>query len=674
MRTSASQWDVVETRRDSPGQRIAEQLCQEQSSHACRTAKFIAQTKFMKRKFVLKGSVGVLALVGVWALVPIAQNLAASYLDKWIEQHAWLSACALLLSVLAMLYVWCSHKQAALRSEFGLLVECEKLKPEDLAFEVVAPKTEPANLSMRPYVSGVYIRRVAIAYEDRFQKAPRTYDERELQTILEEGYGFVLIGQPTDGKSRTLFEIATRLHGFVVVRPKYPLPSDRAMEVLRDRDVLCMFDDIDASIGQGIDLLEFYQRVAKVARLRPVAAACRDGDEFGEVLPKHGPLQRLYESLRHHFLLQRASLDEERALKKALGESEDMEAFSLGDISMRRAFDIMAVRFSALDSEAREIFWSIQLLAWSGVRELTHQHIRAVLHRLFAWEITLPGIRNGLGRLHDRSFILSAGEADPVIPADAFVSGPRAGSMYRPTRRYEDDLPDLICALREVKDARAFGSIALKRYVADDDGWGAATLWAESSSGFKVVDEQTEFERSSRYAEGLAMAVMTQGYHLFEQGRAAQAAERYREVVRKFSEASAPRVRALVARALADLGKSLEGQEKPDFAEAIKCYRESDRRFGQDATPSVRKEVATALVNLGAALNHENEAYDSLLAYEEVVRRYARRQWRFTTPACALPPCHRSTTQSCGLEDSMHWSMKTTPKFRANLLCSRWCV
>ena len=311
---------------------------------------------------------------------PIVGNLVSAALQEWVFANPLRSFVVVAVLLGGGVIANRRLRTRAQESEFGLFVRTEDLTPEHLGFEVVAPRVESTDLSRRPYVTGVYVHRVAVPYTKRKDAAAREFDERQLLTILEEGYSFLLIGAPTEGKTRTLFEVCRRLRGFIVVKPKVPSPSDGALELLRGKDVLCLFDDVNASIGAGIDLFAFYQRVARVANLRPIAAACRNGDELASLvqLCPTSSIHRIYEGFNFRLSLRPPTSDEQSGLIRALGQAENEPFFSLGDISMRHAFDVMLARFDRLTPSARESLWSLQLLTFGGIDELTHSRLSAV--------------------------------------------------------------------------------------------------------------------------------------------------------------------------------------------------------------------------------------------------------------------------------------------------------
>jgi hypothetical protein len=285
------------------------------------------QTKMNSRRVFL--STTAVAAIGAVAIYPIATNLASNWLSDFLKDRSWLAElmwAGFVAFMFGSLWLWNLQRQAQLRSEFGLIVRSEDLRPEDLRFEVVGANAEPADVTRRPYVKGVYAARLAIADGEQADLAQaRTYSESELRSLLEEGRSILLIGKPTEGKTRTLYEIARGLKGYTVVQPKDPLPSPEAMELLRGKKVLCLFDDINTAVEKRIDLFEFFQQIQQVATSRALAAACRDGSELMalKLKLKTSPVQKLYECFSDRFVLRTASYEEKASLSHQLGRSND---------------------------------------------------------------------------------------------------------------------------------------------------------------------------------------------------------------------------------------------------------------------------------------------------------------------------------------------------------------
>ena len=104
-------------------------------------------------------------------------------------------------------------------------------------------------------------------------------DEDRLVHDLSQGRGFVLLGQPLDGKTRTLYEVVRQLTGYHVVRPitDRPTPPDEAFALLQRQRVILLLEDLNSYAFRVSDLREFAGKLSRYAATWTVAATCRDG-------------------------------------------------------------------------------------------------------------------------------------------------------------------------------------------------------------------------------------------------------------------------------------------------------------------------------------------------------------------------------------------------------------
>lgn len=461
---------------------------------------------------------GGLVLITSVVTIPILTNLVSEPLGDWLNGNplAWslVGLFAAAFGASAWL-VWHRHRLQVLKDEFEVFVAAQELRPEHLGFEVVAPRTLPADAARRPFVEDVHIPREALAFRaGRVAGEGRTWNEQQLHTLLEKGESLLLIGQPIEGKSRLLFQIARGLHGLVVVKPKESMPSDAAFELLRGRNVLCLFDDLNQALERRIDLLAFYERVARQAALQPVAAACRDGIELAnlDIRVSSSPLQPLYDRvLQRRFVLRPATTGEIDDLRQRLGANEQQQYFSLGDVSMEGAFHEMQRRLQRLASPVKECLWSMQLLAAGGIRELTHRRLAGVLRRLYGHADAAATLREHLHTRHHNSFILSDGYADPISPTAAFVAGPRVAELYRSPAGPGAELGRLKDVLIALRDLQGVNALALARYR-DADLEHVLSVWQELAT---LPDAGSD---SAERVE-VALALFNAGVMLEDQGR-----------------------------------------------------------------------------------------------------------------------------------------------------------
>ncbi|MPY87172.1 MAG: hypothetical protein GEU99_04550 [Luteitalea sp.] len=189
---------------------------------------------------ILSGQVAhVLALPGAWPAATVGLVLVAFV--TWLARRH-----------------WSTHR---LQSDFDLFTTTSKLKPEDMGLARTR-RGENVMGPRRPYFDA-YIPRIAVPYAARHTgDAKSTYDEAALAKRVGEGEGFLLIGQPTEGKTRTLYEVLSRVQNCVVVRPRRDrMPSDQAFTLLKDARVVCLVDDLNYFVEAPLDLLKFFRRL-----------------------------------------------------------------------------------------------------------------------------------------------------------------------------------------------------------------------------------------------------------------------------------------------------------------------------------------------------------------------------------------------------------------------------
>jgi hypothetical protein len=207
------------------------------------------------------------------------------------------------------------------RQRFAVAKAIEELEPSDFGFQVVRHGDRP-DPRYRPYYDE-YISREAVPYDQIGLKEPTSvYDEDAIKDALREGKGFVLLGQPLDGKTRMLYEVVRRLPEYWVVRPgDTPTPSEAAFEIFEGRRVVFVLDDLNG-YTQGIpDLKEFAARLDQRAISWAVAATCRDGSELGAVRDALGTsLRRFFEDIPLKLGLVPLTPDEKGRLARGVGK------------------------------------------------------------------------------------------------------------------------------------------------------------------------------------------------------------------------------------------------------------------------------------------------------------------------------------------------------------------
>src|SRR5215211_1553172 len=262
------------------------------------------------------------------------------------------AALTYLLLGLLRFFTQRAHRRHEARGSFDLIESASKLSPGYLDFQVTSPG-EPVPLDRRPFYESVYVHRIAVPYRERPEENPHTeYEEAQLARFLKEGGGFVLLGPPLDGRSRTLYEILKNLEDHVVVVPKAneKVPSDEAFSLLlKDRQVVLLLDDLTRYVDAEVDLREFWERLGRHISSRVVAATCRDGPELSAVRDaQEQSLKWFYDWIPLKLSLVKASSEEKRWLAGRIGnarDERDWEEFpELGHVAMEDPMNQMRGR------------------------------------------------------------------------------------------------------------------------------------------------------------------------------------------------------------------------------------------------------------------------------------------------------------------------------------------
>jgi membrane protein implicated in regulation of membrane protease activity len=173
---------------------------------------------------------------------------------------------------------------------FELMKPVSKLRPEDLRFHLVergdSEIEEVVAQDERPYHEHDYVPRTAIDYAALGRPDPQPrYTEERLVELLRNGKGFTLQGQPTDGKSRTIYEVIRRMDGYHVVSPKLKdgLSHEDIGLLLKGRKIVLLLDDLTNYVGAGLDLRELGKSLNRNQVSWVVASTCRDGPQLESV-------------------------------------------------------------------------------------------------------------------------------------------------------------------------------------------------------------------------------------------------------------------------------------------------------------------------------------------------------------------------------------------------------
>jgi tetratricopeptide (TPR) repeat protein len=337
------------------------------------------------------------------------------------------------------------------RQRFAVAKAVEDLEPADFGFQVVQQGDRP-DPRYRPYYDE-YISREAVPYDQVGQTEHLSaYDEAAMSDALRQGKGFVLLGQPLDGKTRMLYEVVRRLSDHWIVRPgDNPTPSEAAFEIFEGRRVVFVLDDLNGYTLGVPDLKEFAARLDQRAISWAVAATCRDGSELGAVRDALGTsLRRFYEDIPLKLGLLPLTTEEKARLARGVGKQwtdGESDSFSTpGAITMQEPLVFVRERFQSLSPEQKDTLRAAKLLSAAGILPYTHQRLELVLTSIFRRSVHLG---DTLDVLAGTSLIRRPARQDPIQPDAAYL---KDGVSYAEGRSPELDFAALAAALQENGD------------------------------------------------------------------------------------------------------------------------------------------------------------------------------------------------------------------------------
>ena len=328
------------------------------------------------------------------------------------------------------------------------------LTPEDLGFQVIQRGHVSDSLQPRPYYA-VYIERVAIPHHTAARHDVGPWRTPDLVATLRCGDGFVLIGQPTEGKTRTLYQVVKELDGYTAIVPRSSaIPSDADLATLRGHSLILVLDELERFASWSLDLPELQRRLTQATR-RPVAVAatCRDGKQLETVREsRNEALSRLYENIPHQLALIPATAVEKgdlaRGIQKPGWDPDAAEHYpTLGWVTMSQAFTIMKERFWTLSSDQQRVLRALRLLDVAGILPFTHQRVQAACEHVLGTPI--PRLNDCLDVLTDRAFLRRPPDQDPVQPEPAYIT---LCVPYVEGRKPAEDFTSLRRALTLSKD------------------------------------------------------------------------------------------------------------------------------------------------------------------------------------------------------------------------------
>jgi tetratricopeptide (TPR) repeat protein len=506
--------------------------------------------------------------------------------------------------------------------QFALVKPAENVEPGDFGFAVATPG-EAVGPQRRPFYDAYVARRASVEALDGSDARP--YEEDELAQELRSERGFVLLGQPLDGKSRTLYEVLSRLNGYQIVKPSLSegMPGEDAVLLLvGGKDVILLLEDLHEYVGAQIDLPELYGALGKYASSCVVAATCRDGPELRLVEEKLG---RLYEEMPLKLKLIPPTVDEKGRLARSIGEDWDPEAAddypTLGSVAMERPMEAMALRF-------RNLLWqrpdhvdalrALKLLTTASIRPLTHERVEAVWKKVFGR--TGLHLRDCLRALADQSFLREDSSAEgSVRPEPAYL---RDAVTYTDGKEPEDDFfPALVDTLEEVGDAEALTNLGVVCVLGMGQRWSAqaaydcfdratrvdpnyASAWLNKTG---MLSHAGHREEAVRAAERAVELKPNAWYYWESKGRALYNAGRYEAALDAYHHTNH-----------LELGRSRIWRNLGATYMARSRYRDALSAYNRSIDLGADYEYAKGWMGRAQALQRLGRARDALRAYDRV--------------------------------------------------------
>jgi tetratricopeptide (TPR) repeat protein len=273
-----------------------------------------------------------------------------------------------------------------------------------------------------------------------------------------------------DGKSRTLYQILSRLKERRIVAPSLSegLPDEEALSLVEGEDVILLLGDLHEYVGAQIALPELQAELAKRASSCVVAATCRDGPELRLVEQNLG---RFYEEIPLKLKLVAPTSEEKGALARGIGKEwsvDDAEDCpTLGSIAMEGHLEAMSLRFRNLlrdRPDQADVLRAMKLLTAVSAGILTPRRLKAVLKEAFGRETV--HLQDCLRDLSDQAFLKEDPFPDKIVyPDPAYL---RDAVSYTEGKEPRDDFfPALFNAFRDLEDADALISLGVTSMIGE---------------------------------------------------------------------------------------------------------------------------------------------------------------------------------------------------------------
>ncbi|MFS8082573.1 MAG: tetratricopeptide repeat protein, partial [Ginsengibacter sp.] len=570
----------------------------------------------------------------LWTVVipGIAFAVISSDIEAYFEGEPLRIAFVFILTLLLAFLSWDKYSnliRKELISQYELFKGTHELEPEDLGFQQIEP-SETIKPGLRPYYD-IYIPRTAIPFERRDDtmssiNPSQIYTEEQLGAFLENSSGLLLIGGPTEGKTRTLFEIMRKLPGFLVIKIQQGAePEKAAIELLRGKKVVWLVDDLhtlaesgSSPSGYSFAFNSLLSRISNVTCHCALVGTSRNAGELDKFDLTSKPVREFYGLFKLKLVLARPDDEDFEKLKEAIGNTDPRRFPTIGSIPMHEHFEEMRARFRRMGQLEKNCVLSLILLNEAGIYEMTQPRIQALLRDIFRHGQSIDGatLLSAIDRLTKDGFIISLTVSGVIIPEEAYITGEEA-AYYYPTgtspenRKKADDMAHLGACLLKNEDAEGMNQLAISYYYANQKE-AALNLWDQISIHFR---ESLEPQKNV-----VARALINKGVVLVQFGKPEQAIACYALVEARYQDSPEPALREQVARALVNKEVTLGQLGKSE--EAIACCELVEARYQDALEPALREQVARALVNKGVTLGQLGKSEQAIACFDLVEARY----------------------------------------------------
>lgn len=149
-----------------------------------------------------------------------------------------------------------------LLSEFEFLATSEDLAPKHMGFELTMPGQQPSP-GKRPHYPH-HQERFFIPGEKGSEhlQSSKELSEEDLKELIKKKTSFVLLGSPTTGKSRVLFNVLKSTPGIIVMKPRTDhFPSNDALRLCVNKLTVILLDDLNEYASGSIDIATLLLRL-----------------------------------------------------------------------------------------------------------------------------------------------------------------------------------------------------------------------------------------------------------------------------------------------------------------------------------------------------------------------------------------------------------------------------